>query len=276
MISKADTVLNETLLHKSSGKDLLRLSQFYGFEKPAYIKDSYYQEMLKKVVFSARGTLGVMFDFYESLFKEFSQYSTYTMTVTNANTLEYTGSETICNFDGRLCRINNKMYYVSYSTSSYLVFSNVNTSYWSKADFTGTSLDVEILPFIFSEYDGFFTLNIDASLFVVPPTYLNEDNEQQDVSEPYGGHLMDFFSNDPVERFGNQDTGAYPAYLVVDFFEKAFFEISNKLLASGIILRGKNLNWCEDALPIYASITDLLRYGTVNPNETNIVTPARI
>ena len=267
--SYSHQVLNETLVKRATGKGLNRLSNFYGFERPLYIKDQYWRDALNSVLFNARGTHGVIFAFLENLFKEWSEYSTYTMTGLSTTTLQ--GSNLNCNYEGRLCKINGKIYYSTVLNGNDLSFASVSTAYWNKADFqVSQSYSVQLLPFIYTEINGEFKLQIDGGVFSIPSTYLNEDGEPQGSNEPPYNFIYDFFSNTQSERIGS-----YPIYLNTDFFESNFFSAIKNVLASGIKIETNKITWCNTEDSLYASITDLIKYNTVNPNNTNSVQPAR-
>tara|TARA_Y100000592_G_scaffold86765_1_gene140464 strand:+ start:8782 stop:9600 length:819 start_codon:yes stop_codon:yes gene_type:complete len=271
MLKQASTqdVLDETLVKKATGTELNRLSNLYGFNRPLYIKDQYWKSALNAVLFNARGTHGVIFSFLENLFKEWSEHTTYTFTGASSSTLSKVGID--CNYEGRLCKINGKVYYSTHRSGNTLYFSPVKTSYWNKADFTlNESYSVQLLPFTYREIAGEFKLVVDYGVFNVPSTYLNEDAEVQNANEPKGGIIYDFFSSTSTER-----TGLNPVYLGSDFFDSAFFSVCKQVLASGIKFSSETITWCDSVSSLYASITDLNKYNTTNPSSTNPVQPAR-
>jgi len=129
-------------------------------------------------------------------------------------------------------------------------------------------VQVSVLPYIIQEYAGDVKLIIDAGLFVIPPTYLREYAEARQ-NEPYGGHILDFFSNDPAERFNSPEAGANPAppaYLLLDVFFESFFAVINNVLASSIKFTVINKKWCDDAPSLFSSLSSTLRYGTADPS----------
>lgn len=278
---RVDAVSNEIMLHRAEGDALNRLSKFYGFDRPLFIKDQYWADALRNAVYSARGTLGVLTAFLEALFAEYIEFTTYTFEVVTPSTLRFNGTGLdLCNLDSRYVNINNKRYYVTRHDGDLIYLASTPTTYWSGAalyDDVGDDVDVQVLPYLLEEYDGEVKLIVDAGLFVIPPTYLREFGEARQ-NEPLGGHIMDFFSNDPAERFNSPEAGEYPAspaYLLQDVFFERFFHVINNVLAASIKLTVVNKKWCDDAPSIYSSFTSVLKFGTVDPS-ASAVQPTRV
>lgn len=274
--SRAELARNDTLVHRASGLALNRLSDLYGFERPEIVKEAYWQEALRKSVFGARGTLGILLSFLENMFGEFIAHSTYDMEVVDHNSLRYTGDEAICNFEARYVKINGKHHFTSYSDGDLLHLSLTDSSYWRApdlSDLVGETVSVSIYPYLIKEYGGIVYLIIDAGLFTIPPTYLRTDGEARQ-NEPFGGHVMDFFSTNSDEAIGDQATGAYPAYLIVEEFFGSFFPVILNVLAAGIPLKVESRIWCEGQPSIYGSLTNFIQYGSADPNAI-AATPAR-
>ena len=274
MTSRVDQVRNEIMLHRAEGAALNRLSKFYGFERPLFIKDQYWADALRNAVYSARGTLGVFTAFLEALFAEYTAHATYTFEVVDRDTLRFNGTGLdLCNLGARYVNINGKRHFASHNDGDLLHLSPVSATYWRGADLRdliGQDVQVSVLPYLIEEYGGEVKLIIDAGVFVIPSTYLRQDAEPRD-NEPHGGHIMDFTSNDPAERFNSVEAGAYPAspaYLLLDVFFEKFFSVISNVLAASITLTVVNRKWCADAPSIYASLTSVLRLGTVDPAAT--------
>ncbi len=272
MTSRVDTVRNEIMIHRAQGAALNRLSKFYGFERPLFIKDKHWSTALQSAVYSARGTLGVVTSFLESLFAEYSDYASYAFEVVDSTTLQYNGAGLdLCNLAPRYININGNRYFTTHNDGNLLHLAGVATSYWGAADLsahTGQVVQVSVLPYIIEEYAGEVKLIIDAGLFVIPPTYLREAAEPRQ-NEPYGGHILDFFSNDPAERFNSPEAGAHPAppaYLLLDVFFESFFAVINNVLASSIQFTVINKKWCDGSQSIFSSLSSTLRYGTADPS----------
>lgn len=277
MISQVDKVRNEILIHKATGSALNRLSKFYGFERPLYIKDKYWNKALRNAVYSAKGTRGVLNAFLEALFAEYIEFSTYTMEVVSSDTLRWNGSNLdLCNLDSRYINVNDKRYYIAYHTGNLLKLSPVDTADWSAPNLTGDNVDIQVLPYLIEDQGGIVKLIVDNGLFIIPPTYLREDAEAR-TNDPYGGHIMDFFSNDVSERYNSPLAGeypAYPAYLILDLFFERFFEVINQVLSASIKLTVESKKWCENAPSLYASFTHLFKYGSVDP-QAGAIQPLR-
>jgi len=274
--SRAELARNDTLIHRAEGAALNRLSNYYGFERPEIVSTNYWQEALRSAVYGARGTLGILQDFLENMFGEFIDYSTYDMEVLSQSSLRYTGNQAICNLETRYVRINGTRYYTTHSDGDILYLSPVRTTYWEAANFSslvGQTVSVAVFPYLLEEYGGVVRLVMDAGLFAIPPTYLREFGEARQ-NEPFGGHIMDFFSSSADEAYGDQAVGPYPAYLVVEEFFGSFFPVILNVLAAGIPLRVFSRIWCENESSIYGSLTTYLRYGSVDPNAIAAV-PAR-
>jgi len=274
-ISKLDDARNDTLITKAEGEALNRLSMFYGFERPQYIKDENWRSALKASIFGARGTLGILFDFVNKVFKEFSDFTTYEMSSLVENTMTYTGTVNPVNLEGRLCKINGKTHYIASivntagSTTTFRV-ANFDTSYFkAMPNLTGQTFNVSILPYIIEEYGGEVKLIVDAGLFSIPSHFLK--NHAQTI--PAGGYILDYFSSIQGNRFGDQLAGKYPVYLLDEQFNVRFFDVILNILASGIQLKGQTILQSNQP-SIYASITDLLRYGSTDPSQIS-ATPSR-
>lgn len=274
-ISKLDDARNDTLITKATGDALNRLSSFYGFERPEYIKDENWQSALKTSVFGARGTLGILFDFLFRVFKEFSDFTTYEMFCAATDLITYTGDVNPANLEGRFVKINGKTHYLASivntagNTTTFRV-ANYDTSYFKALpDLVGQTFNVSILPYVVEEYGGEVRLIVDAGLFSIPSHFLKA-TESDNV--PAGGYILDFFSGISDVRFGDQ-AGRKPIYLLDEQFNVEFFDVILNILASGIQLKGKTLLWSEFP-SIYASLTQLLRFGSADPS-TISATPSR-
>tara|TARA_Y100000592_G_scaffold38382_1_gene60728 strand:- start:6830 stop:7672 length:843 start_codon:yes stop_codon:yes gene_type:complete len=275
-ISKLDEARNDTLITKAKGQALDRLSSFYGFDRPLYIKEENWRLALEAVVFGARGTLGILFDFVNKVFKEFSDFTTYEMSSIAVNTIRYSGDADVRNLEGRLCRINGKTHYIASivntlgSVTTFRV-ANVDTSYFkAMPDLTNQTFNVSILPYVIEEYGGEVRLIVDAGLFNIPSHFLKNHND----TIPAGGYILDFFSSNTKERFGDQVAGKYPVYLLDEQFNVRFFDVILNILASGIQLKGETLLWSSGVASLYASLSDLLRTGSVDPDNV-VASPAR-
>ena len=273
-ISKLDEIRNDTLISRAEGQALNRLSRFYGFERPLFIRDENWRSALKSVVFGARGTLGILFDFMFHTFKEFIDLSTYEMACTTANRLEYTGSANPKNLEGRLIKISGTTHFITHTVSSsetngeFTATFHVaerDTTYFKKLpDLIGTTFDVQFLPYVIEEHKGKVNLVVDAGLFIIPSTYLHDD------ASPVGGYILDYFSSNSDHRFGDQSRNKTPVYLLDELFQVRFFEVVINILASGIQLTGETLLWSNET-SIYASLTNKLRFGSVAPDTTQAV-----
>lgn len=274
-ISKLDEARNDTLITKAEGQALNRLSLFYGFERPTFIKDEQWRSALSAVVFGARGTLGILLDFLFKVFKEFSDFATYEMSCVLAGTLTYTGDVEPKNLEGRLVRIAGNTYYITNlintvgQTTSFNV-ATVETTYFKAFpnSFVGETLDVAVLPYVVEEYGGEVKLLVDAGLFDIPSHFLQDATE-----DDLGGYILDYFSSTTENRFGDQDLGKKPIYLLDEEFSTRFFDVALNILASGIQLKGATIKWSDEP-SIFASITNLIRFGSVDPSTTR-ATPTR-
>lgn len=275
-ISKLDEARNDTLITKAKGQALTRLSSFYGFDRPQYIKEENWRLALEAVVFGARGTLGILFDFVNKVFKEFSDFTTYEMSSLAVNTITYTGDVDERNLEGRLCRINGKTHYIASivntagDTTTFRV-ANVDTSYFkAMPNLVGETFNVSILPYVIEEYGGEVRLIVDAGLFDIPSHFLKNYAD----TVPAGGYILDYFSSETENRFGDQVAGKYPVYLLDEQFNVRFFDVILNILASGIQLKGETLLWSSGVASLYASLSDLLRTGSVDPDAV-VASPER-
>lgn len=277
MTSHVEQVRDEIHVHRATGSALNRLSKFYGFDRPLFIKDQYWREALRNAVYSAKGTRGVLNAFLEALFGEYTAFASYTFEVINANTLRWTGSNlNLCNLDNRYVNINNKRYFITHHSNNIVYLASTSTTDWRAGDLSGDEVTLQVLPYLIEEHSGEVKLIIDNGLFIVPPTYLREDAEAR-TTDPFGGHIMDFFSDDVSERFNSPLAGeypAYPAYLLLDIFFERFFEVINQVLSASIKLTVVSKQWCENAPSLYASFTHLFKYGSVDP-QAGAVQPLR-
>lgn len=274
--SRAEQARNDTLIHRAQGQALNRLSDFYGLERPAIVKEPYWQDALRQAVYGARGTMGVFNSFLESSLNEFITYATFDIEVVDYRTVRYTGDQAICNLEGRYVNINGRRYFTAHSSGDTLRLSTVNTTYWTAVDLTasiGSTLQMQVLPYVLEEYAGVVKIIIDAGLFTIPPTYLRSNAEARG-SEPNGGHIMDLFSTSTSEQYGDQVNGAYPAYLIVEEFFGNFLPVIQKVLAASIQLRIESRVWCVGQPSIYGSLTTYLQTGSVDPDAIS-ATPAR-
>ena len=275
-ISRISEAFRETLLHKAKGTAFNRLVAWYGFKKPRYIEERYWREATLHSIFSARGTPRPVFSFLEHVFGEWTDtQSTYeNVLAVSSYIIDITGAT--CTLEGRYCRIDGEMHRISHLNSNgHLVLHAVDTMMFKGASLTaGSTYTVKVLPFDVEEYDCEYRVILDSGVLQFPRTYLREDGEVR-TTDPYGGHIMDFFSSVFSERYGNQITGAYPIYLGADEFASLFFESFEMMLASGIDGKVTNQEWCPLSGSIYGSIYNRKVYGTVSPTLPAIVQPTR-
>ena len=205
-ISKLDEARNDTLISKAEGEALNRISRFYGFDRPRYIKDENWRSALNTVVYGSRGTLGILVDFCFKVFKEFSDFATYEMTSVSAGTVRYTGTVHPSNLEGRLVKINGNTHYVTNLVSSSgqthtFNVATMDTTYFKRLPYlVGQTFNVEVLPYVIEEYGGEVRLIADAGLFRIPSHFL-----QELPTDDYGlgGYILDYFSSTSDERFGD-------------------------------------------------------------------------
>lgn len=267
MLNLTDEVNADININRATGDALLRLARHYGFERPQYIPEEDFRTALRAAVYGSQPTFGTLFKFLISMFDVWADYSTITGEATSTQTLELstaslalTDSEK--NFEQRYALIDGKVCYLAVSLAGFATFANVNTSYFTKPNFTvGQTYTAKLLPFNFEEFGCKVKLILDGGIFNVASVYLQENATQnQNVGEPPYGYLMDFFSTNTEERFGRPN-GPYPAYLATDFFENDFFNSVDKMLAAGVQLRGQNVLWVNGVQSMYNSFTQLLQGG---------------
>ena len=156
---------------------------------------------------------------------------------------------------------------------------DVETSYWSAADWSGLAApeqaEIKILPFTYEEPQrataaGYgshcrYQVYVDGNLFFVPPTYLLEDGSKVRGTEPFGGHLMDQFGetaeywSDPGVGGSFEDaidgnnwvpmpppagTKPYPIYLG-DPQAPAISDLIDRLLAAGVKSSITSVDYCD-------------------------------
>jgi len=259
----ANADINITL---ATGDALTRLARNYGFERPRYIPEADFREALRAVVYGSQPAFGTLFKFLATMFDVWASYSTVGGEATSSSTLELTEgslalSDSQKNLEQRFAIIGGQVCYLTLCSAGVATFADVNTAYFTKPNFTvGESYTAKLLPFNFEEFGCKVKLILDGGIFNVASVYLQEDAEEQNPGEPPYGFLMDFFSANIEERFG-QPTGPYPAYLATDFFENDFFDSVDKMLAAGVQLRGENVLWVNGVQSMYNSFTQLLLGG---------------
>ena len=275
-LSITEKVRRETLVQRAESADFARIAKHYGFLFPSYVAEESWRKGLKRAIFAARGTHGVLLSFLEEIFSEWIDLTTFTG-IANGEDRIALSTTVNCNFTRRLARINGKLYYVESRLTNTLIFARAKTSYFNKADFTPfTQYEIKLLPFLYEEHGCELKIYLDAGILQSPPTYLHPDQtSDRDEHEPYGGILMDLFSNIPSQVNGNRETGAFPIYLDSDEFDTLFFKALSLLLVSGVKERVINKNWCLDAQSLYGSIFNKKVYGTVSPTLPSIQNPSR-
>lgn len=275
-LSRVEQLCRETLLHRAKGESFLRLVARYGFTKPKYIAEESWRAAVLASAFNARGTPGVIFRFLELVFSEWiNEISTYSAVATAVNILEISGAD--CNLEGRFIRVDGELHRSGGLRAGYpgeLTLIPVDTSMFKGARLTpGKSYTVQVLPFDIEEHSCKYRILIDAGILQYPVSYLREDASAR-TNDPYGAHILDFFSQVIEERYGNQITGAYPIYLSAEEFSSLFFDSLDLLLAAGVIEQVALTPWC-DIPSIYGSIFTRKVYGTVSPNLPPLIVPTR-
>ncbi len=276
-LNRIEVMLRETYHQLAKGSSLDRISAFFGFERPQYIAEEYWRSALKSAVFSARGTPGPIFRFLEEVFGEWTdEISTYTATALSPTNMIF--SEASCVHEGRYVRINGDLYRTGAIRSGFpgeLGIIPIGNTMFKAARFTpGESLTLDFLPFDIDERDCRYTIKIDAGVFQIPGAYFRSDGEDRET-DPFGMHLMDFFSDEFTERFANVTDGPHPIYLDAKEFGSLFFNSLNLILAAGIIEEVQLVEWCPGTSSIYGDIVHSQRFGTASPDRPAIVTPTR-
>jgi len=257
-LSNIDEARMDTLIHRSEGESLNRLSQLYGFNRPLFVKESDWREALHDSVFNAQPSAQVVYNFIHKCLRQWTKAVVYEMTATSVNTA---GTTDILdgNYESRLVMINGVIHFLSHydKASKTATFSNLDTSYWKGVSFTeGEVLQVEIVPFLVEEHGCIYRLILDSGVFRLPATYLQEDASQdQTEGEPKYGYIMDFTSTDDSVRFG--DNG-FPLYLASDYIEQSFRLSVGKLLSAGVFLQAQNTQWTLDSPSLYADFSSVL------------------
>jgi len=275
-LSRVEQIFRETLLHRSKGEAFLRLAARYGFTKPKYIAEESWRAAVISSAFNARGTPGVIFNFLETVFSEWiDEISTFSAVATAVNILEIQGAD--CNLESRFIRINGELHRSANLRPGYpneLVLVPVTTSMFKGARLTpGATYTVKVLPFDIEEHSCKYRILLDAGILQYPSSYMREDASAR-TTDPDGAHLLDFFSQILGERFGNQQTGAYPIYLSAEQFSSLFFDSLDLLLAAGVKEEIALTSWCDES-SIYGSVYNRKVYGTVSPNPPPLIVPTR-
>ena len=277
-LNRGEQVIRETLLLKAQGADFIRLCHHYGFDRPRYIDLESWRRALHQVLHSARGTPGPIFKFLEEVFSAWIQGpGRYTATASAVNIIA--NSDFDCRHEARFVRINGILHRTSYLRGSSfpgeLVLYPIDTTLFSKAQFTpGETLTVDFLPFDIDERDAKYRILLDGGIFTIPGSYFRENGEER-TTDPFGMHLMDFFSDVFTERFANVTDGPHPIYLDAKEFGSLFFNSLNLILAAGIIEEVQLVEWCPGTSSIYGDIVHSQRFGTASPDRPAIVTPTR-
>ena len=275
-LSRVEQLCRETLLHRAKGEAFLRLVSRYGFTKPKYIAEESWRAAVIASAYNARGTPGVIFRFLELVFSEWiDEVSTYSAVATAVNILQIQGAD--CNLESRFMRIDGELHRSGALRAGFpgeVVLLPIDTSMFKGARLTpGETYTVKVLPFDIEEHSCKYRILIDAGVLQYPVSYLREDASAR-TTDPNGAHLLDFFSEILEERYGNQETGAYPLYLSAEEFSSLFFDSLELLLAAGVIEQVALTPWCD--LPsIYGSIFNRKVYGTVSPALPPPIVPTR-
>lgn len=275
-LSRVEQLFRETLLHRSKGEAFLRLCARYGFTKPKYIGEESWRAAVISSMFNARGTPGVIFNFLETVFSEWiDEVSTFSAVATAVNVLEIQAAD--CNLESRFMRIDGELHRSINLRPGYpndLILVPVDTSMFKGARLTpGETYTVKVLPFDIEEHSCKYRILLDQGVLQYPSSYIREDASAR-TTDPEGAHLLDFFSEVLAERFGDQQTGAYPIYLSAEQFSSLFFDSLDLLLAAGVKEEVALTSWC-DIPSIYGSIYNRKVYGTVSPNLPPLIVPTR-
>ena len=283
-ISKIDAVRNETLLNKADGDAFNRLADYYGFTRPQFISEEAWRKAILAGLYGARGTLGCAFEFLLGAFSEWIEYATYDCTAMSLNILNMGDLDVACTHIGRLVKIKDlttglsKVYYTVDETNfGYLVINPIGTAYWEAADLvTGRAYQISFLPFLLQEYGCEFRFIADRDLVSTPASYFRNNAESRQ-NEPFGSHVLDLFSNQDEERFGDPlGDGAMPLYFdsIGELDATLFFNALALLLVCGVQENFTTLKWC-DAASIWGSLALKKAYGTTGTSAPALIYPSR-
>lgn len=183
LIKKGTRVFN----NKSLGKfEKYYRAQNLGFYYPRKtIREEDFWDAVRIVEHNERPSATVIFNYLYHFFKSINL--TKEVTITGRSISQPTDlSDFNCSHVGRICRINNKFYYIEGDTISVdggLLLDEVGCPYWEGSKdkngdnvFNGETYSIEILPWIiYDDEGGFFTLSLERTAFVYPNGYIDLD-----------------------------------------------------------------------------------------------------
>lgn len=279
-LSRAEQLLRELLIDTAKGSSFNRLAAHYGFRKPRYISEKAWRIGLKKALYGARGTPMMCFSFLEAIFGEWiEQISTYDALVVSPNIVEFDGVS--CNHEGRYVRVNGVLHRSAHlreaPNDNQLVLQPMDTMMFTGAKLTTLdTVKLEFLPFDIEEYGCEYRILLDKGVLGMPKTYFpTTDGIARAQGELPNGHIMQLFSDQVGERFGDQITGPYPIYLSTDEFASLFFDALDMMLAAGIHESVLMTQWCPDEASIYGSLYNKKVYGVVTVDPPSVILPTR-
>lgn len=252
---------DDILISEASSDSLELLSLLYGVPWLRELSESAQRKLLRTVVYSVRGTYTAFFSAIRAFYYDREIVKSNAVLVGgDLSTLpRITHADITSGYSERLVEFvtstYSNIYYITHATAGQAYLCPVKSSQTTQppALNTLTTGTLRVLAFTMHERQPSANfpmstnlkkpceviIEVDSEVYEIPSTYLRENGNAR-TNDPFGGHLLSLFDNDPTTPSnGNQTTGAYPLYFAGDGVNNATRSLFDHLLASGIKLTMK-------------------------------------
>lgn len=212
------------------------------------------QDFLKTVLYSARGTYTMLLSALRAFYKS-SELSLENGSIIVSNDQVYFSHSQLTSAWGQ-----DRLIELSYNNESFIChalredvannrieLNTAQSTLFKAAPFESINhVNVKLLPFRIQERQPssfnetgpseLCTILVDLiqpQVVEVPPTYFREADNAR-TSDPFGGHVLDLFDSQNVNRLGNQVTGPYPLYYDGDSVSSNVLKLFKLFLAAGV------------------------------------------
>ena len=252
---------NDTLISEVENDQLELLSLFYGVPWLRELSQQAQRKLLRTIVYSARGTYTAFFSAIRAFYYDREIVKSNAVLVGgDLSTLpRITHADITSGYSERLVEFvtstSSNIYYITHATTGQAYLCPVQSAQTTKPPALNTFTTGTLRVLVFTMHERQPTANlfksltlkkpceviieVDSEVYEIPSAYLRENGNAR-TNDPFGGHLLSLFDNDPLTPSnGNQTTGAYPLYFAGDGVNNTTRSLFDHLLASGIKLTMK-------------------------------------
>lgn len=249
-LSQVDKVFRDTTISYSAGEQFRVVADYWGIPYVHPTPEEYWREVVRSNAIAPRGVYGSVFLFVYWSLAQFNLSVPVSVSAANPDRITaITGTPFEQNHVGLLCMRNDtgEVFFVVGpgsipGSSSYLTLATETAGpYWKAANFSADEeFSVSILPFNIVEEPAHVIIYVgSASVASSPGTYLQPDDSERPVGQPFGGHLQ----SDQAQYGDPLGDGPHPIYLSSGELFDEYSEVLRLLLVAGVRCTFRRMNY---------------------------------